>query len=202
LRTISLWIKIPYTLFVLVLIPVYWTEYGPGNFLWFSDIALFGTLAALWLESRLLISMVATGALLLDSVWNLIFFPKLVYGAGSEGLAGYMFDPAIPLWIRALSLFHVALPVIQLWAVRKLGYDPRGWKYQTLLGWIVLPLTYSLTGPEENINWVFGITEVPQQWLPHPLYLAALMVSYPTLVCLPTHLVLTKVFSRTAKHFV
>ena len=49
---IPLWIKIAYTLFICVLVPVYWVQYGPGNFLWFSDIALFVTAAALWLETR------------------------------------------------------------------------------------------------------------------------------------------------------
>ncbi len=196
LQPISLWIKIPYTLFVLVLVPVYWIRYGPGNFLWFSDIALIGTLVALWLKSRFLASMMTSGVLLFDIVWNFIFFRKLLVGAGPEGLVGYMFDPQISVFIRALSLFHVGLPIIQLWSLSKLGYDVRAWKYQALLGWVVLPLTYAVTGPEENINWVFGITEVPQKWLPAPLYLVALMVIYPTLVCYPTHLILKKLFWR------
>src|SRR5215471_4584182 len=119
LQRISLWIKVPYTVFVVVLVPVYWMHYGPANFLWVSDIALFGTLAALWLENSFLLSMMATGALAVDIVWNFVFFPKLILGGSPEGLAGYMFDATIPVWIRALSLFHVALPIIQLWAINK-----------------------------------------------------------------------------------
>ena len=197
LQPFSLWIKIPYTLFVFVLVPVYWIRYGPANFLWFSDIGLVGTLAALWLESRFLLSMMATGVLLFDIVWNFIFFSKLLLGAGPEGLVGYMFDPKIALPIRALSLFHVALPIIQLWSLSKMGYDIRAWKYQALLGWIILLLSYAVSGPEENINWVHGVTEVPQHWLPAPLYLAAEMVIYPTLVCFPTHLVLKRLFHKS-----
>ncbi len=196
MQRISLWIKIPYTLFVCAIVPVYWIEYGPANFLWVSDIALFGTLVALWLESGSLLSMMATGALAVDTVWNFVFFPKLVMGAGPDGLAGYMFDPKIAVWVRALSLFHVALPIVQLWAINKLSYDAHAWKYQTLLGWIVLPLTYALTGAKENVNWVFGITEVPQQWLPAPLYLTVLMVLYPAVICFPTHLILKKLFLK------
>jgi hypothetical protein len=194
-RAISPWIKIPYTLFVLVLVPVYWIRYGPANFLWFSDIALIGTLVALWLQSRFLLSMMAVGVLLFDIVWNFIFFSKLLLGAG-PGFVDFMFDPAIALPIRALSLFHVALPIIQLWSLSKMGYDVRAWKYQALLGCIIFPLTYGVSRPEKNINWVFGVTEVPQQWLPAPLYLAALMVIYPTLVCFPTHLVLKRLFPK------
>jgi len=37
---IPLGLKIIYTLFVCALVPVYWRQYGPANFLWFSDIAL------------------------------------------------------------------------------------------------------------------------------------------------------------------
>jgi hypothetical protein len=196
LQVISPWIKIPYTLFVFVLVPVYWIRYGPANFLWFSDIALIGTLVALWLESRFLLSMMAVGVLLFDIVWNFIFFSKLLLGAG-PGFVDFMFDPAIALPIRALSLFHVALPIIQLWSLSKMGYDVRAWKYQALLGCIIFPLTYGVSRPEKNINWVFGVTEVPQQWLPAPMYLAALMVIYPTLVCFPTHLVLKRLFPKT-----
>jgi len=196
LRTISPRIKIPYTVFVLILVPVYWVRYGPANFLWFSDIGLIITLAALWLENRFLASMMTSGVLLFDVVWNFIYFPKLLFGVGPIGLVDYMFDPQISVFIRALSLFHVGLPIVQLWALSKLGYDERAWKYQVVLGWILLPLTYAISGPEENINWVFGITEVPQRWLPPPLYLATLMVIYPTLVCFPTHLVLKRIFSK------
>lgn len=196
MQAISLWIKIPYTLFVFVFVPVYWIRYGPANFLWFSDIALFGTLAALWLESRFLASMMASGVLLFDTVWNFLFFTKLMFGAGPEGLVGYMFDPEIAVSIRALSLFHVALPIIQLWTLGKLGYDVRAWKYQVVLGWIILPLTYGVTGPKENINWVFGINEASQQWLPAPAYLAVLMVIYPTVICFSTHLILKKLFLK------
>jgi hypothetical protein len=48
---IPLWLKVAYTAFVAVLVPYYWHTYGPVNFLWFCDIALLVTLAALWLES-------------------------------------------------------------------------------------------------------------------------------------------------------
>jgi hypothetical protein len=40
---IPLWLKIAYTLFVCILVQVYWRQYGPANFLWFSDIALLVT---------------------------------------------------------------------------------------------------------------------------------------------------------------
>jgi hypothetical protein len=195
LEPISLWIKIPYALFVAVLVPVYWVRYGPTNFLWFSDMALIGTLAALWLESRFLVSMMTTGVLLFDVVWSFLFFYRLIQGGRPVGFVGYMFDSRISIFIRALSLFHVMLPIIQLWTLVKLGYDVQAWKYQVVLGWIVLPVTYAVSGPKQNINWVYGVKEVPQKWLPPALYVAVLTVLYPTLVCFPTHWILKTFFA-------
>lgn len=52
---IPLWVKLAYTAFVCVLVPYYLSAYGPTNFLYFCDVALLMTLAALWLESPLLV---------------------------------------------------------------------------------------------------------------------------------------------------
>ena len=51
---LPLWLKLAYTAFMAVLVPVYWHYYGPTNFLYFCDVALFLTLAGIWLESPLL----------------------------------------------------------------------------------------------------------------------------------------------------
>ncbi|HET8644043.1 MAG TPA: hypothetical protein VFO85_01065, partial [Vicinamibacteria bacterium] len=56
-QRIPLAVKLIYTAFMAVLVPYYWMAYGPTNFLFFCDIALFFALAALWLESPLLASM-------------------------------------------------------------------------------------------------------------------------------------------------
>src|SRR5262249_12211831 len=49
-----------------------------------------------------------------ELAWNLDFFVRLTTGATFMGLSGYMFDRNIPLFIRALSLFHVGLPLSRL----------------------------------------------------------------------------------------
>ena len=40
---IPLWLKIAYTGFLAVMIPVYWANYGPTNFFYFCDMALLVT---------------------------------------------------------------------------------------------------------------------------------------------------------------
>ena len=45
-HTVPVWLKWTFTAFLAVLVPIYWANYGPTNFLYFCDIALFLTLAA------------------------------------------------------------------------------------------------------------------------------------------------------------
>jgi len=198
-RTIPLWLKVSYTLFVAVLVPVYWVHYGPANFLWACDIALLVTVIALWRASRLLASMMAVAVLLPELVWNLDFFLRLITGQDVIGLdaTGYMFNPQRSLPVRLLSLFHVFLPLLLLWMIWRLGYHARAGLATTALCWLVLPLTYLCTDPARNINWVYGWSDAPQAWLPGPVYVALLMLMLPLCIYLPTHLVLNRLFGTS-----
>jgi len=187
---IPIWIKVAYTLMVAVIVPVYLAYYGPANFLWFSDVALIVTGVALWLENPLLVSMMTVGVLLPELLWNVTLFTRLLTGIRVSGLADYMFDTRIPKWIRTLSLFHVVLPVLMLWMLHRLGYDPRALPAQTALAWVILPLTYAVTKPEDNINWVYGPGARPQRQISPPLYLAFVLILFPLIVYVPTHLLL------------
>jgi len=193
---IPLWLRLGYTVMVAAIVPVYLAYYGVANFLWFSDIALIITGVALWTESRLLASMMAVGVLLPELLWNVSFFARLLVKLRLSALADYMFDRTIPLWIRALSLFHIPMPAVLLWMLHTLGYDPRALLAQTALGWVVFGVTYAVTNPAENINWVFGPGGEPQRRLPPRVYLGLLLVVFPVIVYLPTHVVLRAVFGR------
>ena len=186
---IPLWLKLGYSAMVGLILPVYYVHYGPANFLWFSDIALIATAVALWTESRLLASMMAVAVLLPELLWNVSFFSRLLLRLRVSPLADYMFDPAIPLWIRALSLFHIPMPLVLVWMLFTLGYDARALVAQTALAWVVFLLTYALTDPRENINWVFG-PGVPQDRLNRNVYFGLLMIFFPLCVYVPTHFAL------------
>jgi hypothetical protein len=195
MELIPLWIKLSYTAFAVVTVAVYAVKYPLWNFLWGSDIALIATVPALWLESSLLASMMLVGVLLPELVWNAAFFGRLLTGKRLVGLTDYMFDPAKPLYLRAISLFHVFLPLLLLWMVARLGYDSDAFIGQTLLSWVVVPLTYRLADPKvENVNWVFGWTAEPQKLMPPLAYLGVVMVAFPAVIYLPTHLVLRALF--------
>jgi len=191
---IPLWIKIAYTLFAVITIAVYAVKYPLGNFLWFSDIALVLAVPALWFESSLLASMMGIAILLPEVFWNVSFFGRLLTGKRLAGLTDYMFDAQKARYLRALSLFHVFLPVLLLWMIARLGYSAKALIAQTVLAWIVLPLTYAITDREKNINWVFGPAPVQRTRLSAILYLGLLMIAFPVLVYLPTHLLLQAFF--------
>ena len=149
---LSAWIKIPYTIFVCVLVPVYWVERGPANFLWLSDVALLAMVPALWMENRFLTSMMAVGVLLPEFAWNLDFFLRLIAGFDVIGLnaTGYMFESHYTPLFKYFSLFHVMLPLLLLWMTYRLGYDTRAVYAQTLLMWVLLPVSYLDRWPDSR----------------------------------------------------
>jgi len=183
------WLKVLWTVWVLAWAPVYWRQYGAQNFLYFCDLGNFLILAALWLESSLIFSAEAAGLLLFQTLYTLDLVGAVVSGRHVIGGTEYMFDPHVPLAVRLLSLFHLVAPPLLLWAVWKLGYDPKGWKYQTLLTWVVVPVNY-FWRPQANVNWARGLFFHEQHVMAGPLYLALYLVAVPLLVYWPTHLAL------------
>jgi hypothetical protein len=184
-----LWATLPVTAFVIVLVPVYWHEHGPGNFLWFSDIALFAVLISLWTGNRLVYSMMAVGVLPFEVLWLIDFV-----AGGPLGIAAYMFDPEEELHLRILSGFHFFIPPLIVWMLFRQGYDRRAWWAQTLLVWIVLPASWLLTSPEDNINFVHGLGEEPETFMPPLLYLGLYMALLPLVVILPLHKLMKRLF--------
>ncbi|MFZ0308977.1 MAG: hypothetical protein WAL89_12440 [Candidatus Sulfotelmatobacter sp.] len=183
---IPLWIKVLWTLWVIVWVPVYWRQYGLQNFLFFCDLGNLLIAAGLWLESPLIFSWQATGLLLFQSLFTIDLAGALVSGRHLIGGTEYMFDPNVPLAIRLLSLFHVVVPPLLLWAIWHLGYDRRGWKCQTLTAWIVVPINY-FWRPEYDVNWARGPFFREQHAIPGLLYLLIYLVVVPAAVYYPTH---------------
>jgi len=184
------WLTLVYGLAVPLIAVIYWRAYGPTNFLWLSDVGLALTLAALLSGSRLIASMAAVGMLALELAWTIDFLA----GGRLITIAAYMFDAKLPRYLRALSLFHLALPPTLLFLVYQFGYEWRALIYQTLLTWAVLIVTYVTTDPKKNINWVFGPGSKPQHVVPPLLYLGLEMAIIPICVFLPTHLLLDRFF--------
>ncbi|MCI0379694.1 MAG: hypothetical protein L0215_18980 [Gemmataceae bacterium] len=197
-------VKLLYTAFMAVLVPKYWIDYGPTNFLYFCDVALFMTLAALWLENSLLGSAPLVGILVPQIVWMVDFLAG-VFDYTITGMTAYMFDPGIPLFTRGLSFFHFWLPLFLIWLVWRLGYDRRAFVVWTALAIIVLLVCYFVMPapppPTDNknlpvnINYVHGLSDdAAQTWMPPLAWLVMLIVGLPLFAYLPTHFLLKWVF--------
>jgi hypothetical protein len=206
-RRVPLWLKVAYTGFLAVLIPVYWFNYGPTNFLYFCDVALLLTLMGLWSENALLSSLPAVGILLPQTLWCTDFIAHLL-GWKMTGMTDYMFDANRSRFLRSLSLFHGWLPLLVFYLVRKLGYDRRallGWTMISaglcLIAYFFLPAAGAvLADPKtpHNVNYVFGLSDTrPQQLLPPFAYLWMWIVALSGLVYLPTHFLLKKTCPAT-----
>jgi hypothetical protein len=183
---IPLRLKIFWTAWVMVWAPIYWREYGSQNFLFFCDLGNLFIAAGLWLESPLIFSWQACSLLLFQGLFTVDLAAALVSGHHPIGGTEFMFDPHVAVWIRLLSLFHVVTPPLLLWAIWRLGYDGRGWKYQTLTAWIVVPINY-FWRPQYDVNWARGPFFREQHAVPGLLYLLGYLIIVPAVVYFPTH---------------
>lgn len=197
-------LKLAFTAFLAVMVPVYYVNYGPTNFLYFCDISLLLCLISIWTERALPASMAAVGILLPQVFWCLDFLGELL-GVRLVGMTGYMFDANRSLFLRGLSFFHGWLPFLLLFLVKRLRYDPRALWAWTGLAWGLCLVAYCLLPaagtvlPDPkipvNINYVFGFDDAhAQTWLSGPVYLLVWMLGLFVGCYLPTHLVLRKLF--------
>lgn len=198
---IPLGVKLAYSAFLAVMVPSYWVTWGWPNFLFFCDVAAFVTGAGLWLESPLLLGTQAVAILVPQSAWVVDFVGRLL-GVRLLGMTDYMFDARGPRWVRGLSLFHGWLPILLLWAVRRVGYDRRSFPVQVVAGIALLLACYLLfvppgtTGsrrPAVNVNYVFGPQErKAQQSVPPLAWLAIVMAVAVFGMFVPAHLALRR----------
>ena len=205
-RVLPWWLKLAYTAFMAVMIPYYWSAYGPANFLYFCDVAMIVTLVALWTESRFLASLQGVGILLPQTLWVIDFALRGVAGRSLLGLADYMYDPSLPLFVRGLSSFHGWLPFVLVFMLWRLGYDRRALLAQGEFGWALLLVCFFFTpappAPADdphaavNVNYVFGLGAQVQAWMAPELWVATLMAVLAVCIYLPTHLVLARAFGR------
>jgi hypothetical protein len=204
---IPLWLKLAYTAFMAVMVPVYLANYGPTNFLYFCDVALIITLIAIWIESPLLVSMCAVGILACQALWVIDFLSNLV-GHPLTGLTDYMFAADHSLFLRGLSLFHGWLPFLLVYLVWRVGYDKRGLPAWTVVAWALVLVCFFFMPPPRpdpgltpvNIDYVWGFSDTePQHWMLPGMWVAGLMILLPLVLYLPTHLILRRVMPKPVR---
>ena len=107
---IPLWLKVAWTVWLLVWAPVYWRQYGAQNFLYFCDVGNFLIAIGLWTESRLILSWQAVGLLVFQTLYAIDLIGAALSGHHIIGGTEYMFDPKISLFVRLLGLYHLVVP--------------------------------------------------------------------------------------------
>jgi hypothetical protein len=191
--TLPNWLRWAAVLWILVWFPAYWRAWGPANFLHLCDLAVILTCIGLWTNNRLLISSQAVSALLVDLTWTLDAALALVAKHHLIGGTEYMFDSRVALWIRLLSLFHIVLPLLLLYALCRMGYDRRAWALQTVIALAVF-IACRFTNPVTNINYAFRDPFFHRAWGSAPAHVAVSVAFLAIVPYLPTHLVLERVF--------
>jgi hypothetical protein len=190
---LPVWLRWAALLWLAIWIPVYWRTWGAANFLHLCDIAVILTCIGLWFNSALLISSQAVASLLADAAWTIVAGSKLFLTRPLVAGTETFFDPHYALWIRLLSLYHVAMVPLLLWAVYRLGYDRRGWLLQSV---IALPVFVAsrFTSAADNINFAFIDPFFHKQIGPPPVHLILSWLFMVFVAYLPIHVLLKHIF--------
>ena len=193
-KSFPTWIRWSALAWLLVWIPTYWHTWGVANFLHLCDIAVVLTCLGLWSNSPLLLSSQAVSSLLIDTAWAVDAATRFLTGRHWIGGTEYLFDSSFPLWVRLLSLFHVVMPFLLLWALHRVGYDRRGWFAQSAIAIPVVVFARLAATPVTNINFVYADPFFHRSWGPWPLHLIAVLAFLVFVVYFPTHLLLSRLF--------
>lgn len=171
--------------------PTYWRTWGASNFLQLCDIAVVLTCVGIWTGSSLLISSQAISSLLIDVLWMIDAGGRFISGRHLIGGTEYLFDSQYPLWVRLLSLFHVAMPLVLIWAVRTVGYDPRGLWLQCVIAYFAFYAAHFIN-PAKNMN--FGVSDpfFHRSWGPAPVHALINTLFMLLVIYLPTHWILKR----------
>ncbi len=108
-----------------------------------------------------------------------------------------MWDARFPAWARLLSTFHIGLPLVLLWATRKIGYDRRALALQAAIA-AGLFIVSRFLSPELNMNYAYRDPLWHRAWGPAPLHLAMVFIGAVALLYWPTHTLLNWMFPMTS----
>ena len=181
--------------FLALYVPGYALAYGLANFLFLCNLSVILAGVGIWTGNRLLLSSQAVAILLVGVAWAVDVASRLLTGSHLIGATAYMWDPRWPLFARLLSLYHVALPVVLVSALRRVGYDPRGYWLQSAIA-IVAVAAGRLFGPAANINYAFVDPLLKRTWGGPVTHVAAVAGFLVLLVYPLTHVLLARLCPR------
>ena len=104
-----------------------------------------------------------------------------------------MWETQYPLWVRLLSTFHIGLPLVLLWTLRRVGYDRRALGLQAVIAAFLLIVSRFLSA-ELNLNYAYRDPIFHRAWGPAPVHLAVIFIPLVMLIYWPTHFLLGWLF--------
>ncbi len=180
-------------LWMIVWLPAYFRVWGLANLLHLCDVAVILTFVGIWFANPLLLSSQAVSSLAAGFFWILDVGWRLTTGRFLVGGTDYMWDARYPLWVRLLSTFHIGLPSVLLWTLRKVGYDWRALGLQAAIAAALLIVSRFLSA-ELNMNYAYRDPVFHRAWGPAPAHLAMIFIPLVVLIYWPTHLLLSWFF--------
>lgn len=178
---------------MIVWLPTYFRVWGWANLLHLCDVGVILSFIGIWWADSLLLSSQAVGALAAGVLWMLDVGWRIATGRLLVGGADYMWDTRFPLWVRLLSTFHIGLPLVLLWTLRRVGYDRRALALQAAIAAVLLIISRWLP-PDLNMNWVHRDPLWHRAWGIAPAHLTVIFVPLVALIYWPTHLLLSWMF--------
>lgn len=180
-------------LWIAVWLPAYFRVWGWANLLHLCDVAVILTFVGIWLGNPLLLSTQAVSSVAAGIFWITDVSWRLVTGRFLVGGTNYMWETQYPLWVRLLSTFHIGLPLVLLWTLRRVGYDRRALGLQAVIAAFLLIVSRFLSA-ELNMNYAYRDPIFHRAWGPAPMHLAVIFIPLVVLIYWPTHLLLGWLF--------
>ncbi|KGQ18778.1 putative transmembrane protein [Lysobacter dokdonensis DS-58] len=180
-----------------VYVPAYAHAYGAWHFLMLCNLGVLLTVAGIVFDRPLLLGSQAVAAPGIFVAWIADAGVRLATGAHLHGGTAYMWDPAVPVLVRVLSLYHLAWPFVLAWALDRRGYDRRGLWLQLGIAAATFAVGVVLASPTENLQYVWhapGATVAVQS----PWTRACVLFASLAAVYVVTHVALTLLFARRA----
>lgn len=193
-RSIPAGVRLAAVAFLLVWAPVYWHFWGPTNLLFLCDIAVLLGCIGLALQSPLLISSQSLAIGFVSIFWIFDVAWHLFFGGGVIGGTDYMFDQNYPLWVRLISLYHVVLPLILLWATNRIGYDRRAFRLECSIAAIAI-LCSRAAQPALNINFAFSAPVLHRQIGSTSVHLVLTFLGTIVILYAPAHFLMRRLFA-------
>jgi hypothetical protein len=187
------WVRAASVVWLAVWVPAYAHYWGWANFLHLCDVAAALTCLGFLFSNSLLLSTQAVSSLIAGGLWCIDAGWTWMTGAHVVGGTEYMWDASIPLWVRLLSLFHLALPIALLLGLRRAGYHRGALFWQSVIALTLLLFSLRF-GPRANLNFVYRDPVLRRTLGGAPAHFGITFLALVGVLYWPAHAILRRVF--------